>query len=234
MRRTFLLLSALAVCSLAWAQKASEGGVPASDEARPSADSSSPVVTFSLDFPNSQPERYSIQVPSDGSAHYQSTGRISRESEDKDDFDFDFSVSAETRDRIFRLTKDAGYFRHDLDSHGKGLAFMGKKTLSYRNGSESTGSTFNYASNGAAHELSDLFQNLSTTLEFGHRLDFDHHYQKLALDDELKHMQEMAKGRELAEIAAIQPILEQIVADHSVMNVARARAQQLLEDIKEK
>ena len=41
-------------------------------------------------------------------------------------------------------------------------------------------------------------------------------------------MQEMAQDKELVEVAAIQPILEQIIADHSVINVARARAQQLL------
>jgi len=41
-------------------------------------------------------------------------------------------------------------------------------------------------------------------------------------------MQELAQTRMLTEVTAIQPILEQIVADQSVINVARARAQRLL------
>ncbi len=45
------------------------------------------AVTFTLDFPTSQPERYSIRVPSDGSAHYQSSGRLSADSDETDSRD---------------------------------------------------------------------------------------------------------------------------------------------------
>jgi hypothetical protein len=72
-------------------------------------------------------------------------------------------------------------------------------------------------------------QNLSATLEFGHRLHYDHRYQKLALDEELKRMEEMARSNQLAEVAAIQPILDEIIADPLVINLTRARAQRLLE-----
>lgn len=190
----------------------------------------SPVVTFTLDFPQSQPEHYSIRVTSDGPSHYQSTGRISSDSDDTDSFDFDFTLSAETRARIFAMAAKAGYFQKDLDSHRKGIAFTGKKTLSYKDASRAGESTYNLSSNSAAQELTSLFQNLSATLEFGHRLDYDHRYQKLALDQELKRMQEMAESNELSEVSAIYPILEQIIGDQSVINVARARAQRLLDE----
>jgi len=42
-------------------------------------------------------------------------------------------------------------------------------------------------------------------------------------------MEGLARTNELIEVAAIQPILDQIVADQSVINVTRARAQRLLE-----
>jgi hypothetical protein len=42
-------------------------------------------------------------------------------------------------------------------------------------------------------------------------------------------MQEMAQSNELVEVTAVHPILEQIIADQSVVNVARARAQRLLD-----
>ena len=186
------------------------------------------VITFTLDFPASQPELYSIRVPSDGPAHYQSTARFSADSDDTDTFDFDFTLSAETRTRIFALTSKADHFQKDLDSHRKGLAFTGKKTLTYKDARQAGESTYNYSSNVATQELTSLFQNLSATLEFGHRLDYDHRYQKLALDQELKRMQEMSQTNELVEVGAIHPILEQIVADPSVVNVARARALRLL------
>jgi hypothetical protein len=187
------------------------------------------VVTFTLDFPDSQPEHYSIRLQSDGSGRYQSSGRLFADSDETDSFDLGFTVTVETRQKIFELAAKAGYFQKDLDSHHKGLAFTGKKTLSYQDGRRSGESTYNYTSNPAAHELTSLMQNLSATLEFGHRLQYDHRYQKLALDEELKRMEEMARNNELIEVSAIQPILDQIIADPSVINVTRARAQRLLE-----
>jgi len=74
-----------------------------------------------------------------------------------------------------------------------------------------------------------LFQNLSTTLEFGRRLQYFHHYQKLALDEELKRMEGIADQDNLEEMAAVVPILRQIVTDTSVINPVRARAQRLIE-----
>ena len=197
------------------------------------------VVTFSLDFPASQPEHYSIRVQSDGSARYQSSGRLSADSDEtdshdndsrgNDSFDLDFTVSAGTRQKIFQLAAKAGYFQNDVDSHHKNLAFTGKKTLAYKDARRSGESTYNYSTNPAVQDLTILMQSLSSTLEFGHRLQYDHHYQKLALDEELKRMEELALTNQLIEVTAIQPILDQIIADQSVINVTRARAQRLLE-----
>ena len=187
------------------------------------------VVTFTIDFPSSQPEHYSIRVQSDGLARYQSSGRRSPDSDETDSFDLDFTVAAETRQRIFELAAKAGYFQKDVDSHHKDLAFTGKKTLTYKDARRSGEATYNYSLKPAVQDMTSLMQSLSATLEFGHRLQYDHQYQKLALDEELKRMEGLARNNELIEVAAIQPILDQIIADQSVINVTRARAQRLLE-----
>jgi hypothetical protein len=206
------------LCIAASAQ--SQGAAPAGKD--------EPVVTFTLDFPQSQPEHYAIRVPSSGPAHYESSGRLTADSDATDSFDFDFTISPETRAKIFALAAKAGYFQKDVESHHKNLAFTGKKTLGYADGARTGEATYNYSANAAVQELTSLFQNLSATLEFGHRLNYDRRYQKLALEEELVRMQEMARTNMLTEVAAIRPILEQIVADPSVINVARARAQRLL------
>jgi len=187
------------------------------------------VVTFTIDFPASQPEHYSIRVQSDGLARYQSSGRRSPDSDETDSFDLDFTVDTETRQRIFELAAKAGYFQKDVDSHHKDLAFTGKKTLAYKDARRSGEATYNYSLKPAVQDITSLMQSLSATLEFGHRLQYDHQYQKLALDEELKRMEGLARNNELIEVAAIQPILDQIIADQSVINVTRARAQRLLE-----
>jgi hypothetical protein len=197
------------------------------------------VVTFTIDFPTSQPEHYSIRVQSDGLARYQSSGRRSPDSDetdshendshDNDSFDLDFTIAAETRQKIFELAAKAGYFQKDVDSHHKAIAFTGKKTLAYKDARRSGESTYNYSLKPAVQDMTSLMQSLSATLEFGHRLQYDHQYQKLALDEELKRMEGLARNNELIEVAAIQPILDQIIADQSVINATRARAQRLLE-----
>jgi len=197
------------------------------------------VVTFTIDFPTSQPEHYSIRVQSDGLARYQSSSRRppdsdetdshENDSHDNDTFDLDFTLAAETRQKIFELAAKAGYFQKDVDSHHKDLAFTGKKTLAYKDARRSGKATYNYSPKPAVQDMTSLMQSLSATLEFGHRLQYDHQYQKLALDEELKRMEGLARNNELIEVAAIQPILNEIIADQSVINVTRARAQRLLE-----
>jgi len=187
------------------------------------------TVTFALDFPGSQPEHYSLQVQSDGKARYQSSSKISSESEDVDSFDYEFALSPITRARVFELSAKAGYFHDDLDSHRKNMAFTGRKMLRFQDSSRNSEATFNYSPNPAAQELTSIFQSLSATLELGHRLEYSLRYQKLALAEELKRTEESARVTRPVEMQAIAPILQQIVADASVMNVTRARAQRLLD-----
>jgi hypothetical protein len=187
------------------------------------------VFTFTLDFPTSQPEHYAIRVPSEGLGHYQSSGRISADSDDTDSFDLDFPLTAETRQKMFDLVAKAGYFQKSVDSHHKGLAFTGKKTVTYKDARRSGESTYNYSGIQSVEDLTGLMQALSATLEFGHRLQYDLRYQKLALDEELKRMEQMARENQLIEVPAVRSILDQIIADPTVINVTRGRAQRLLD-----
>ncbi len=187
-----------------------------------------PTITFTLDFPQSVPEHYSITVHADGKAQYASSGRLSPDSDQTDSFTFDFLVSSDLRQKLFELAKRAKYFQHDADSRRKNIAFTGKKTLVYKDAEHSGTTTFNYTTDAAVQQLTNLFQGLSSTLETGHRLEYAHRYQKLALDEELKRAEEMAQTNPPVDLQAIAPILKQIVSDGSVMNVARARAQRLL------
>ncbi|HWZ79198.1 MAG TPA: hypothetical protein VNX87_21820 [Candidatus Sulfotelmatobacter sp.] len=186
-------------------------------------------VTFSLDFPNSSPEHYSIVVQSDGHAHYESSGKISADSDVRDDYQTDFTFSDATRARIFGLVAQAHYFSGKVDSGNKKLAFTGAKKLVYKDGQRSSSADYNYSQQPAVQQLTTLFQSLAATMEFGRRMTYFHHYQKLALDDELKRMEDQAKRGELAELQAVSPVLKEIYEDTSVINVVRARARRIME-----
>jgi len=191
------------------------------------ADPALASVTFTLDFPGSIPDHYKIVVFSDGRAGYDSTGKLTPDA-DADPFHIDFQISPESKVKIFDLASRAKYFDGKVDSGKKNLASTGNKTLAYHDAQRSTEAHYNFSPIVPVQELTSLFQSTATTLEYGRRLTFYHQYQKLALDEELKHMDESLHMGSLAELQAIAPILKDIIADGSVLNVTRSRAQRLL------
>jgi hypothetical protein len=187
------------------------------------------TVTFSLDFPASEPEHYSIAVSADGHARYECSAKMSADSEDRESYQSEFTFSDATRARIFDLAAQAHYFSGKIDSGNRKLAFTGAKKLIYTDGQRSNTAEYNFSPVAPVQQLTALFQGVAATLDFGRRLEYDHRYQKLALDDQLKKMEDMARRGELAELQAVKPILQKIYDDPSVLNVVRARSQLLME-----
>ena len=187
-----------------------------------------PTVTFTFDFPQSNPEHYSITVDAGGHTRYECTGKIAQDAEEET-YHAEFEVSPRNRERIFDWAKQARYFAGKIDAGNDKLAFTGAKVLSYQDGERSNTARYNYSSLEAVRQLTSLFQGTAETLEYGRRLAYYHRYQKLALDEELKRMEAQAKNNGLNEIQGVAPILREIVGDSSVINVVRARAQELIQ-----
>jgi hypothetical protein len=189
---------------------------------------STAVVTFTLDFPQSNPAHYSMAIDAAGHARYECTGKVAENSEEQA-YETEFEVSAGNRERVFGLAKQAQYFAGKIDSGNRKVAFTGTKILSYQDGQRSITAKYNYSSLPAVQQLTALFQTMASTLDYGRRRVYYHRYQKLALDEELKRMEEQAKDEQLSEIQGVAPVLQAIVEDSSVINVVRARAKELIE-----
>jgi hypothetical protein len=187
------------------------------------------TITFTLVFPASDPDRYSISVTADGHGKYECSAKIAPESDDRENHQAEFELSPAGRARIFDLAAQAHFFAGKVDSGNRKLAFTGSKTLTYKDGQRSTAATYNFSTLPPVQEITAFFQNLSATLEYGRHLAYFHRYQKLALDEELKRMEDQARSHELNELQAVQPVLQQILDDASVLNVVRARAERLME-----
>ncbi len=186
------------------------------------------TVGFTLDFPGANPSHYEIVIASDGAGSYSSNGKFDDKSDPADPETLQFAISENIRTQIFDLAKRAHYFSGKVDSGRKNIANTGAKTLAYKDASHKSQATYNYSGLQPIEQLTSIFQNLSTTMEFGRRLVYFHKYEKLALDDELKRMEEMQKSNGLGDVQAIAPVLKAIANDSSVMNVSRARALRLL------
>src|SRR2546423_15533656 len=101
-RRSFLTLSLLWLVIL-WCPIQSKSAEPAR-------------ITFSLDFPNSDPAHYSITVASDGHATYECLTKMSADSDDEENYQAGFEFSGPTRTKIFDLAAQAHYFAGKIDS----------------------------------------------------------------------------------------------------------------------
>jgi hypothetical protein len=195
------------------------------------------TITFTLDFPHSTPDHYTVTVDSSGSATYVS-GVVKAAPHDDSGSDtvadsdqpyrYTFTVSPATRGRIFDLAARADYFSKDVNYTRHNIANTGEKRLTYKDAQRSTEAKYNYTSNSNVQQLTTLFQSLSATLEYGRRLEEAYQLQKLALDDQLKSMEQTADQNGLLDIQAVAPILRKIAGNSSVMNVSRARAERLL------
>ncbi len=183
---------------------------------------SSATITFTLDFPHSDPEHYSIRVEVSGQARYECAP-------EGEAYTAEFDVSPGNRIKIFDLAKQARYFAGNVDSGNRKLAFTGTKILSYHDGERDYTARYDYSKLPSVQQLTALFQSMAATLEFGRHVIYYHRYQKLALYDELKQMDDQARANQLSEIQAVVPILEEIVDDSSVINVVRARARDLIQ-----
>lgn len=217
MRKSFASFGLIFFCLMAQSLTAADAGVA--------------TIQFTLDFPQSNPEHYQITIQSDGHATYSSNGALGN-SPDPDSTPFAFTISESTRAQLFELAKKANYFSGKVDSGNTKIANTGEKILAYKDDSHDTSAKYNYSSDPNVQQITNVLQGLSMVLEYGRRLTWFHKYQKLALDDDLKQMEERQRFKQLGDLEAVAPLLKQIADDPSVMRISRARALRLLSDIK--
>lgn len=190
-----------------------------------------PTVAFTFEMNGADPEHYDLAVQAKGRAAYRSTGHHTTDSPGSasgDPYILKFTMSPATTREIFDLTTRAHDFEKPV-AYTKGrLANMGAKTLTYSDEKVFHQQTYNYSEMAGVQQLTEIFQNMSSTLEAGRRLEYMYKYEKLGVDEELKSLEEQAKANRTVELQALTPILKQIAEDESVLNISRKTAEKLL------
>src|ERR1700674_5486840 len=65
------------------------------------------TITYTQDFPGSDPAHYSIAVSQEGHARYESSGKLSDDSAGFETYQYEFELSPKSRGRIFELARQA-------------------------------------------------------------------------------------------------------------------------------
>jgi hypothetical protein len=206
---------------------------------KPAHNPALPTVTFQFEFTGANPSHYAVSVDTTGRAAYTSTSpqdenagvTASGQKAADEPYATKFTVSPETAQQIFDLTKRLNYFDGKFDYTKTRVANTGAKTLIYGDPTRHFETTLNWSQNQDAMDLVRIFQNLSATLEFDLRLRHQMRYQKLALEDTLKELQEASTHNNVTELRLLAPTLQKIASDTSILHIARRRAQELLASI---
>jgi len=196
-------------------------------ETKAAAKDSTATITYTLDWHDAQPSHYSIKLDSAGHATYESLPGATTDASDK--YESQFVMSADLRDRIFALAQKANYFDGKFDYSKRKIASTGQKMLDYSDGSRHFQTAYNWSENPSIQELTEIFYGISNTMESGSKLEYLKRFDKLGLPDELQNMLRLRSEGHLLEVQSIAPVLRQIAQDSSQMNLARQRAQQLMD-----
>ena len=183
-----------------------------------------PVVMFTKEFPNSQPDYFSVAVDEQGGVVY----RTAPDDEDP----LKFRLSPAVTERIFSLAGKLDHFRQGNFESNRRVASMGTKTLAYENGPERHQATFNHTEVPEAMELAGLFEKLSQTQQHWLRLNYLIRFDRLGVVKELLRLEANLDQGRLLEPTLLLPVLETIQRNRSLMQLAQSRAGQIVEKLK--
>ena len=115
------------------------------------------------------------------------------------------------------------------DSHRKGIAQTGTKTLRLEGGEAVAECSYNYSDDERVNAATAVFEAVAETMQYGDRLRSKLRFDRLGLDAEMDGLQTaLTEGRAL-EVGNIAPELQKIANDDRVMERVRRKAAHLLE-----
>jgi len=182
-----------------------------------------PSLFYSKSFPGSVPAYAQITVDRSGAVEYKESA--------EDDFSLKFKLTTAEVDSVFGLADTLGHFKSPLES-GLKVAFMGKKTFRWENGSEKTEQQFNYSAEPTAQQLLDSFERMSESAQARLDLEKAAKYDRLGLDKTLRQMWGAMDRKRLVGLEQYLPLLDRIANNDSYMHTARAKAAEMAETIR--
>jgi hypothetical protein len=187
-------------------------------------------LTFKYTNSQLDPASYTLTVNEDGDGYFHSEpGSAAQANEDiHSSTDRKIHLSQALTSQIFLTARQMHFFAMSCEDSKAKIAYQGMKTLTYE-GPDGHGSCeFNWSKDIHIQKLADQMMAVATTLTVGHRLESEHRYDRLGLDEELENLTRMVANGQAAELSNIADTLREIADDESVVSRARRRARALL------
>jgi hypothetical protein len=192
-------------------------------------------VSFAFERPGLAVPRFTLTVKEDGTGRYEaeemlpaSAGSSGSEAPATQHVDRTVRLTAATAARIFAAARALDRFNVTCESPAKNIADTGKKTLQYTGAGGDGSCVYNYSQDKRVVWLTDTFQAIALTLDLGRRLEFEHRFDRLGLDQTMAKLAEQVDAGRAMEVAAIAATLKSIARDSEVLERVRLRAERLL------
>ncbi|HTU42336.1 MAG TPA: hypothetical protein VMF10_11560 [Candidatus Aquilonibacter sp.] len=191
------------------------------------------TVVFTHSFATETPRFYSVAIDSTGSATYQSAPTSLEQTGVP--YTLEFTASPPVRDKVFRIVGALRFFRPPVLGLQQPVQSESANTLTFREGNLNPADinndnviTFHSSKNPGVQQLTDLFESISETLEFGRQLTYLREQRSPGINMELRQMQDLARRGRLSEVLVVAPVLKEIASDTTIDKTARTRASAIL------
>ena len=192
--------------------------------ATPALAADGPRVLYTKSFQGSTPPYQSISVTRDGAAVY-------NETQDPDN-DEKFRLEPAVVDRIFEIAGKLDHFKGSLES-GLKVANMGQKTFIWEDGEAKSQSSFNFSQNEDARALTEIMESAGESIRMLIELRRVMRHDRLGVNASILKIQAAWDNKRLLGTADFLPVLEQVAANEAFIHMARERAAQIVDGIRE-
>lgn len=184
------------------------------------------TVTFRKVFKSSYPEFVEIKVENSGS------GTWDIRQLDDDPNPHTFQLDNALVQKIFSLTAALHDFNGvNLEIHRR-IANLGQKTFIFQNGGETHQVSFNYTLDPNAEQLLNVFEGLARQQSDLADLQRTMRYDRLGVNDIVMRIEKDYDQKLLPEPSVFLSSLDQLTADEHFIDLARERARNLAEKIR--
>lgn len=184
------------------------------------------TITFRKIFKSSYPEYEEIKLTQSGAGTYDI--RQLSDTPNPQPLQIDASLAQ----KIFSLAAALHDFDGiHLESHRR-IANLGQKTFIFTRGAETHQVGFNFTTNRDANRLLNIFEGLSRQESDLSDLKRTMRYDHLGVNDVMVRIESDYDQKLLPDPAAFLPALDQLAGDTEYVNIARARARNLAERIR--
>jgi hypothetical protein len=176
-------------------------------------------LIMSKSFPGSVPAYSEVRIDAEGNVEYRE--------DPKDEDPLKFQIAAADRQAMWDLVEKLDHFKRPLES-GLKVARMGDKTFRW----EKTEVTFNYSEDPDAKALLDWYENICETERDFIALETAAKYDKLGVENALLQLEISLDKKHVVAPQQMLPMLDRIAKNEGFLHMARSRAADLADKIR--